>query len=43
MRALEEVGYPASGDFDVIAERLLTSSGRIRFDDDLTVLEIRMA
>ncbi len=42
-KVLKEVGYPASRGFDAIAERLLTSSDRIRFDDDLTFLEIRMA
>ena len=42
VRVLKEVGYPTSQNFDAIAERLLTSSDRIRFDDDLTFLEIRM-
>ena len=43
VRVLEELGYPASGDFEAISERLLTSSDRIRFDDDLTFLEIRLS
>ena len=43
VEVLEEVGYPATRDFDAIAGRLLTSSDRIRFDDDVTFLEIRMA
>ena len=43
VKVLKEVGYPASQDFDAIAEKLLTSSDRIRFDDDLTFLEVRMA
>jgi serine phosphatase RsbU (regulator of sigma subunit) len=36
---LDEVGYPASSDFSVVEERLLTSSDCIRFHDDLTFLE----
>jgi PAS domain S-box-containing protein len=36
---LDEIGYPASSDFSVVEERLLTSSDRIRFSDDLTFLE----
>jgi len=43
LKLLNEAGYPASQDFDAIAERLLTSSDRIRFDDDITFLEVRMA
>ena len=43
VRVLEQVGYPASCDFNAVVERLLTSSDRIRFDDDLTFLEIRIA
>jgi PAS domain S-box-containing protein len=36
---LDEVGYPASSYLSVVEERLLTSSDRIRFNDDLTFLE----
>ena len=43
VKVLKEVGYPASQDFDAIVERLLTSSDRIRFNDDLTFLEVRLA
>lgn len=38
-RILEEVGYPGASDFSVVEERLLTSSDRIRFSDDLTFFE----
>lgn len=41
-KVLKDVGYPAPRDLDMIAEKLLTSSDRIRFDDDLTFLEIRL-
>jgi len=41
---LKEMGYPeASVGFDGIEERLLRYSHRIRFDDDLTFVEMRLA
>ncbi|MBN1488671.1 MAG: SpoIIE family protein phosphatase [Phycisphaerae bacterium] len=41
MRLLCEMGYPAENlDYGVLEQRLLTYSNRIRFDDDLTFLEI---
>jgi serine phosphatase RsbU (regulator of sigma subunit) len=41
---LKDLGYPGSGvGFETIEERLLTYSHRIRFDDDLTFLEMRLA
>jgi PAS domain S-box-containing protein len=41
---LNDLGYPASGvGFEKIEERLLRYSHRIRFDDDLTFLEMRLA
>jgi sigma-B regulation protein RsbU (phosphoserine phosphatase) len=42
-RVLTDAGYPESRDFKAIEERLLKYSDRIRFSDDLTFLEIRMA
>jgi len=42
-KVLKEVGYPTSPNFDAIAERLLVSSDRIRFDDDLTFMEVRIS
>ena len=42
-RILKDSGYPESRDFDAIEERLLKFSDRIRFNDDLTLLEIRIA
>ena len=41
-RVLDEVGYPASGSFNAIEKKLLKYSNRIRFDDDLTFLEVRL-
>lgn len=42
-RILEEVGYPAADPpFDEIEGRLLAASDRIRFDDDLTFLNVRI-
>ena len=41
-RMLKEVSYPASNDFKAIEEKLLKSSDRIRFSDDLTFLEVRV-
>jgi len=42
-RVLEEVGYP-NGDapFEEIETRLLRASDRIRFDDDITFLDVRI-
>jgi sigma-B regulation protein RsbU (phosphoserine phosphatase) len=42
-RILTGAGYPESRDFQAIEEELLKYSDRIRFNDDLTFLEIRMA
>jgi PAS domain S-box-containing protein len=43
-RILREVGYPGSGPaFDAIEEKLLNASDRIRFDDDVTFVDVRMA
>ena len=39
---LKEVGYPKSGDFDMIEEKLLKFSDRIQFKDDITFLEMRL-
>ena len=40
---LRQAGYPESEDFGAIEERLLKISDRIRFSDDLTFLEARLA
>ncbi len=41
---LAELGYPASGvSFGAVEKRMLAWSDRIRFDDDLTFLEVRIA
>ena len=39
---LREIGYPDSGDFKALEEKLLVFSDRIRFSDDLTFLEARL-
>ncbi|MBN1346006.1 MAG: SpoIIE family protein phosphatase [Phycisphaerae bacterium] len=40
---LERLGYPDPGvEFKAIEEELLSASNRIRFDDDLTFLEMRL-
>jgi PAS domain S-box-containing protein len=42
-RVLEEVNYPAAGPvFNEIEARLLATSDRIRFDDDLTLVDVRI-
>ena len=41
VKILDEVGYPESKDFEVIEEKLLKFSDRIRFNDDLTFMETR--
>ncbi|MGZ7089215.1 MAG: SpoIIE family protein phosphatase [Candidatus Angelobacter sp.] len=42
-RILKEVGYPADGTpFQEIEVRLLRTSDRIRFDDDITFLDVRI-
>ena len=43
VKMLKEVGYPKSKDFSAVEERLLVFSDRIRFSDDLTFLEARLA
>jgi PAS domain S-box-containing protein len=40
---LNEVDYPNDGDLKALEEELLKSSDRIRFNDDLTFLEIRIS
>ncbi|MHC4561501.1 MAG: PP2C family protein-serine/threonine phosphatase [Planctomycetota bacterium] len=43
MEILHELGYPRSdATFKAIEERMLKASDRIRFDDDLTFLEVRL-
>jgi PAS domain S-box-containing protein len=42
LRILADAGYPAYGDFAAVEKGLLKSSDRIRFDDDLTFLEVRL-
>ncbi|MHC4204939.1 MAG: PP2C family protein-serine/threonine phosphatase [Planctomycetota bacterium] len=42
VRILDDIGYPESGDFKALEERLLVYSDRIRFNDDLTILEVRL-
>jgi PAS domain S-box-containing protein len=43
-RVLENVGYPAGGPvFDEIETALLVASDRIRFDDDLTLVDVRIS
>jgi phosphoserine phosphatase RsbU/P len=43
IRVVQEVGYPGrSPQLPKIEERLLASSNRIRFDDDLTLLDVRL-
>ena len=42
VQILEKIGYPESRDFKALEEKLLTSSDRIRFNDDLTFLEVRL-
>ena len=39
---LREVDYPRAGDLKALEEKLLKFSDRIRFNDDLTFLEIRL-
>jgi PAS domain S-box-containing protein len=39
---LKEIGYPDSRDFKALEEKLLKCSDRIRFNDDLTFLEVRI-
>jgi sigma-B regulation protein RsbU (phosphoserine phosphatase) len=42
-RVLADVGYPAAGPvFGEIESRLLAASNRIRFDDDLTFVEVQV-
>ncbi|HVP12246.1 MAG TPA: SpoIIE family protein phosphatase [Phycisphaerae bacterium] len=42
-RILREAGYPADGpDFDALETKLLTASDRIRFDDDVTFIDVHM-
>jgi hypothetical protein len=43
VRILDDVGYPESRDFKAVEEKLLKFSDRIRFNDDLTFLEIRFS
>ncbi len=40
LRILADADYPASGDFAAVEKGLLKSCDRIRFDDDLTFLEV---
>jgi serine phosphatase RsbU (regulator of sigma subunit) len=42
VRILQEIGYPESRDFRALEEKLLKVSDRIRFNDDLTFLEVRL-
>ena len=43
-RVLESAGYPGSApDFNKIEAQLLAASDRIRFDDDLTFVDVRIA
>jgi len=42
VQILKEVGYPDGGDLKAVEEKLLKFSDRIRFNDDLTFLEIRL-
>ena len=42
VRILQDIGYPESRDFKALEEELLKSSDRIRFNDDLTFLEVRL-
>jgi len=42
VRILDDIGYPESGDLKALEERLLVFSDRIRFNDDLTLLEARL-
>lgn len=43
-RVLESVGYPGAGPvFNKIEAQLLAASDRIRFDDDLTFVDVRIA
>jgi PAS domain S-box-containing protein len=41
MKVLAKVGFPASANLAAVEEELLTTSGRIRFNDDLTLLQVR--
>ena len=42
-QVLRDVGYPgAAPAFDAIEERLLSASDRIRFDDDVTLIDVRL-
>lgn len=44
LRVLKEVGYPAAGPLLTdIETHLLAASDRIRFDDDLTLVDVRIA
>jgi PAS domain S-box-containing protein len=43
LRILAEVGYPESGDLGAVEEELLIFSDVIRFNDDLTFFEARLA
>lgn len=43
-RVLQDVGYPGAGPaFDAIEAHLLAASDRIRFDDDLTLIDVAIA
>jgi PAS domain S-box-containing protein len=42
-RVLADVGYPESASLKAVEEKLLKSSEEIRFKDDVTFLEIRLA
>ena len=41
MKVLAKIGFPASANLAAVEDELLTSSGRIRFNDDLTLLQVR--
>jgi phosphoserine phosphatase RsbU/P len=43
VKVLAQVGFPASGSLADVEQELLASSGRIRFNDDLTFLQVRRA
>jgi PAS domain S-box-containing protein len=43
VKVLAKLGFPATGRFADVEEELLTYSGRIRFNDDLTFLQVRRA
>lgn len=40
-KVLAKVGFPVSASLSAVEEELLSSSGRIRFNDDLTFLQVR--